>query len=115
MSENTFPSNQESASSQQTSNPSVNVNVNTQQASTLQANIKTINKHVFVWVFAWLLGGFGADRFVRGQIGLGLLKLFFGWLTLGIWALVDWIIAIIKAYSSTPGDQITFINGKYSS
>ena len=58
---------------------------------------RTINKPIFVWVFSFLLGEIGLDRFVRGQIGLGILKLItFG--ALGVWALVDWIIATKKAY-----------------
>ncbi|MBQ9019744.1 TM2 domain-containing protein [Candidatus Saccharibacteria bacterium] len=62
---------------------------------------KQINKHVFVWVGAFLFGGFGVDRFLRGQIGVGICKILFGWLTLGIWSLVDWVIAIVKAYGSS--------------
>ena len=71
---------------------------------------KTINKHVFVWVGAFLLGGFGVDRFLRGQIGLGVCKLLFSWITLGIWPLVDWIIAMVKAYGADYGsvENLTF-------
>ena len=29
---------------------------------------KRVNKHVFAWVFCFLLGELGVDRFVRGQI-----------------------------------------------
>ena len=78
-------------------------------------NEKRINKHIFAWVFCWFLGGFGVDRFVRGQIGLGVLKL----ITCGgcgIWALVDWIIALVKAYGSAYSDteEFSFVYGKYT-
>ncbi|MBF0777389.1 TM2 domain-containing protein [Streptococcus cuniculi] len=43
-------------------------------------------------IFSILLGGFGADRFYIGQIGLGVAKLLFSWLTFGIWPLVDWFL-----------------------
>ncbi|MDR1881826.1 MAG: NINE protein [Prevotella sp.] len=76
----------------------------------------TINKNIFVWVFSFLLGGIGLDRFMRGQVGIGVCKLLFGWLTFGIWCLVDWIIAMIKAYGEAykNAEDITFINGRYS-
>ncbi len=78
-------------------------------------NLTTINKHLFVWVCCFLLGGLGIDRFVRGQIGLGVCKLLLGWLTLGIWALVDWIISMVKAYGSAYSgtDYLTFVYGDY--
>jgi TM2 domain-containing membrane protein YozV len=56
---------------------------------------KRINKHVFTWVGTFLFGGIGVDRFMRGQIGLGILKLITVGLG-GIWALIDWIIALTK-------------------
>jgi len=76
---------------------------------------KTINKHVFVWVGNFLFGGIGVDRFLRGQIGLGILKLITAG-GLGIWTLVDWIISLSKAYGDAYGkvEDITFIDGKYS-
>jgi len=36
---------------------------------------KRINKHVYTWVGSFLFGGFGVDRFMRGQIKVGILKL----------------------------------------
>ncbi|MBR5950548.1 MAG: TM2 domain-containing protein [Actinomycetaceae bacterium] len=93
--------------------PMVNVN----QAMPLQANTKQVNKHVFTWVGAWLFGAFGVDRFMRGQIGLGIFKLLIGsWITLGIWPLVDWIVAIVKSYGGAFGgtEDVVFINGKWA-
>lgn len=58
---------------------------------------RSINKHLYTWVFSFILGMYGGDRFVRGQIGLGVLKLLtFG--GLGLWYMWDLIIAIVKSY-----------------
>ena len=78
---------------------------------------RKINKHLFVWVGAFIFGYLGLDRFLRGQIGMGICKLLFGWLTLGIWSLVDWIIAMVKAYGAAYGsvEDLTFdTRGRYT-
>lgn len=88
---------------------------------------KSVNKHVFVWVGNFLFGGFGVDRFMRGQTGLGIFKLlltFFGWIPFGlgtiavwVWVMIDWIISMVKAYGSAYGSDecITFdANGNYT-
>jgi TM2 domain len=45
-------------------------------------------------ILGFLLGGLGVDRFYLGNIGMGVAKLLLGWLTLGIWPLIDWIIIL---------------------
>lgn len=91
------------------------VKVNAPQTSAYVAQEKKINKHVFAWVGAFLFGVLGVDRFMRGQVGLGILKIITlgGW---GFWALVDWIIALTKVYGNAFSDDemVTFINGKYA-
>jgi hypothetical protein len=47
---------------------------------------------------------------MRGQIGLGILKLLIDWV--GIWGLVDFIIALTK-YSSYK-EEFVFVDGKWA-
>lgn len=87
---------------------------------------RTINKHVFVWVGNFLFGSLGVDRFMRGQTGLGILKLLLstiGWITIigglagWIWTLTDWIVSMTKAYGSAYAstENLTFDeNGNYT-
>lgn len=59
-------------------------------------------------ILGFFLGGLGVDRFYLGNIGMGVAKLLVGWLTLGIWPLVDWII--ILAGSAHDGDGLPVTN-----
>ncbi len=72
---------------------------------------KSINKHLYTWVGSFLFGPLGVDRFMRGQIVLGILKL----LTiggLGIWTLFDWIVALTKLGKF--GDNFVFVDKKWA-
>ncbi len=50
-----------------------------------------------VLILSIFLGGYGIDRFIIGDVTLGILKLLFGWATLGIWPLVDIFFSYKKA------------------
>ena len=75
---------------------------------------KRSNKILFCVVFCWLLGCFGVDRFIRGQIGLGVVKL----ITCGgcgVWGLIDLIICITKIVGPfKDDDELVFIDGAYA-
>ena len=58
--------------------------------------VKTYNPTV-VLICSIFLGGLGVDRFLIGDVGLGVCKLLFGWLTFGIWPLVDIFFSYKKA------------------
>jgi len=76
---------------------------------------RRVNKHIFVWVCNFLFGTLGVDRFIRGQIGLGIIKLLTGG-AIGVWVLVDFIISLVKCYGAKFGslEDVVFINGKYA-
>jgi len=69
-----------------------------------------IDKHIFTWVGTFLFGYFGVDRFMRGQVGLGILKIVIDWFA--IWAIVDFIIALTK-YGQYK-EEFIFIDGKWA-
>ena len=71
---------------------------------------KRINKHVFTWVGVFLFGELGVDRFMRGQVLLGILKL----ITLGgglLWWFIDFVIALTKLGKYE--DDFIFTSGKW--
>ena len=44
---------------------------------------------IVVLIFSIILGWLGVDRFIIGDVGLGVCKLLFGGVTFGIWWLID--------------------------
>ncbi|MEP6842832.1 MAG: NINE protein [Pseudolysinimonas sp.] len=59
-------------------------------------------------ILGFFLGVLGVDRFYLGNIGMGIAKLLVGWLTAGIWPLIDWII--ILAGSAHDGEGLPVKN-----
>src|SRR3978361_1704699 len=58
-------------------------------------------------ILGFFLGGLGVDRFYLGNIGMGVAKLLVGWLTVGIWPLIDWIIILAGAAHNGEGLPVT--------
>jgi serine/threonine protein kinase len=58
------------------------------------------------FLLGFLFGIFGAHRFYVGKIGTAILQLFtFG--GMGIWATIDWILILCKAFKDKKGRRIT--------
>ena len=55
------------------------------------------HNHVVVLLMSIFFGAFGVDRFIIGDIGLGIAKLLLGWATFGIWPLIDIFLCYKKA------------------
>ncbi len=62
-----------------------------------------------VLLLSLFLGFLGVDRFFIGDIGLGVAKLLFGWLTFGIWPLVDIFCSYKKAKEKNLTNIITLL------
>lgn len=58
-------------------------------------------------ILGFFLGGLGVHRFYLGNIGMGVAMLLVGWLTFGIWPLIDWIIVLAGAAHDDRGLPVT--------
>ena len=58
-------------------------------------------------VLGFFLGGIGIHRFYLGNVGMAIAMLFVGWLTLGIWPFIDWIIVLAGSARDGEGLRVT--------
>ena len=61
-------------------------------------------------ILSIFLGGIGVDRFYIGDIGVGVCKLLFGFLTFGIWPLIDIFCSYKKAKAKNLNNLLSNIN-----
>ena len=63
------------------------------------SNLAMVKLHnpIVVLLISIFLGALGIDRFMIGDVGLGICKLLFGWITFGIWPLIDIFCSYKKA------------------
>lgn len=84
-------------------------NLNESQSNiVLTTKIKDPQTALILSIF---LGAFGVDRFYIGHTGLGIAKLCLGWLTLGLWTVIDWFLI----YKATKQSNLEAINAAIAS
>lgn len=71
--------------------------INDSNYDAVLAAISGLQNPTTVLIMSIFFGPFGVDRFMTGRIVSGIFKLLIGWLTLGIW----WLVDIVKAKSAT--------------
>lgn len=65
---------------------------------------------MLILLLSIFFGGLGVDRFVLGDIGLGVCKLLFGWLTFYIWPFVDIFVCFRKAKTINLNNVMKILN-----
>ena len=71
---------------------------------------KRVSKVLYIVVGSWIFGFFGVDRFMRGQVGLGILKIVTGG-AFSVWYFIDLIIGLTKLGSYE--NEFIFVDGKW--
>ncbi len=85
--------------------PAINSSRDQDASETNPGREKSINKFAYILI-TFFFAGFGVNRFMRGQIAVGIVWLITGGI-FGIGHIVDFIISLVKL-SKYPGDSFTF-------
>src|SRR5574344_1566316 len=91
---------------QNTQGSSTAQNMNNQNAQQKNTNVSPKSR-LAACLLCFFLGGLGIHRFYVGKTGSGVAQLFFNWLTLGIWSLVDFIMICCGTFTDGDGKVIT--------
>ncbi len=87
--------------------PHTTINVNT--ASPVAGSVKEVN-WILTLIMSILFGTLGVDRFIMGQIGMGILKIVVGVLTLGIGGAIWWVIDVILIATKHPFPGVKWVD-----
>lgn len=69
-----------------------------------------LKKPTTTLILSIFCGGLGVDRFYIGDVGLGIAKLLLGWLTCGLWALIDIFLCYKKAKEKNLTNIMSMLN-----
>ncbi len=69
-----------------------------------------LKKPTTTLILSIFFGGLGVDRFYIGDVGLGIAKLLLGWLTCGLWALIDIFLCYKKAKEKNLTNIMSMLN-----
>lgn len=72
--------------------------------------VSKIHSPTTTLILSIFLGALGIDRFYIGDVGIGICKLLFGWLTLGIWSIIDIFCSFKRAKVKNFENIIASIN-----
>jgi TM2 domain-containing membrane protein YozV len=61
---------------------------------------------LIAFILCTFVGVFGIHRFYLGRTTSGVLQLLFGWATLFIWNLVDWVLILIGSFKDADGKLV---------
>lgn len=69
-----------------------------------------LKKPTTTLILSIFFGGLGVDRFYIGDVGLGIAKLLLGWLTCGLWTLIDIFLCYKKAKEKNLTSIMSMLN-----
>ncbi|MCK9304815.1 MAG: TM2 domain-containing protein [Bacteroidales bacterium] len=61
---------------------------------------------LLAFILCTCVGVFGVHRFYVGRVTSGVLQILFGWATLFIWNLVDWIMILVGSFRDVDGKLV---------
>jgi len=84
--------------------------VRQKSAKFIQNGEPSVKSRLVTFLLCTFLGGIGIHRFYVGKITSGIMQILFGWATLFIWNLVDWIMILAGGFKDIDGKRVIVWN-----